>query len=178
MNYQDYADYLSSERNMSENTKKAYIRDIRNFEVFINDRGTYKPEEVTTTELLAYLMKLRAQDMSKATLNRKLASLRAFYHYLQKTGYNLNPWYHFSSSVPRRTDLTMYRCIPRYIPAITGVPVAALQPCCSVRHSGAMFDMSSTLPLSNRQFSVDVLPYLLFPSQCFRKTVFLFMTKW
>lgn len=70
----------------------------------------------------------------------------------------------------------MYRCIPRYIPAITGVPVAALQPCCSVRHSGAMFDMSSTLPLSNRQFSVDVLPYLLFPSQCFRKTVFLFMT--
>lgn len=86
MNYQDYADYLSSERNMSENTKKAYIRDIRNFEVFINDRGTYKPEEVTTTELLAYLMKLRAQDMSKATLNRKLASLRAFYHYLQKLG--------------------------------------------------------------------------------------------
>ena len=86
MNYQDYADYLSSERNMSENTKKAYIRDIRNFEVFINDRGTYKPEEVTNTELLAYLMELRAQEMSKATLNRKLASLRAFYHYLQKIG--------------------------------------------------------------------------------------------
>ncbi len=86
MNYQDYAEYLSDEKNMSENTKKAYIRDIRNFEVFVKGRGTENLEEVANTQLLAYLMELRSQNMSKATLNRKLASLRAFYHYLQKIG--------------------------------------------------------------------------------------------
>ena len=86
MNYQDYAEYLSDEKNMSENTKKAYTRDIRNFEIFINGRGTENLEDVANTQLLAYLMELRNQNMSKATLNRKLASLRAFYHYLQKNG--------------------------------------------------------------------------------------------
>lgn len=86
MNDQDYGDYLSMERNMSENTKKAYIRDILNFEIFIKDRGIEKPEEAGSTELLAYLMKLRNENMSKATLNRKLASLRAFYHYLERKG--------------------------------------------------------------------------------------------
>lgn len=86
MNYQDYGDYLSNERNMSENTKKAYIRDILNFEIFIRNRGIEKLEEAGSTELLAYLMQLRKENMSKATLNRKLASLRAFYHYLEKKG--------------------------------------------------------------------------------------------
>ena len=86
MSDQDYAEYLLSEKNMSENTQKAYIRDIRNFEVFIKARGLENLEEATNTQLLAYLMELRTQNMSKATLNRKLASLRAFYHYLQKIG--------------------------------------------------------------------------------------------
>ena len=86
MNDQDYAEYLSEEKNMSENTKKAYIRDIRSFEIFIKGRGMENLEEATNTQLLAYLMELRTQNMSKATLNRKLASLRAYYHYLQKIG--------------------------------------------------------------------------------------------
>ena len=86
MNDQDYAEYLSDEKNMSENTKKAYIRDIRSFEIFIKGRGMENLEEATNTQLLAYLMELRTQNMSKATLNRKLASLRAYYHYLQKIG--------------------------------------------------------------------------------------------
>ncbi len=86
MNDQDYAEYLSKEKNMSENTKKAYIRDIRNFEIFIKGRGMENLEEATNTQLLAYLMELRTRNMSKATLNRKLASLRAYYHYLQKIG--------------------------------------------------------------------------------------------
>lgn len=90
MDFQDYGDYLSDERNMSENTKKAYIRDIRNFEIFISGRGIENTEEAESSELLAYLMELRAQNKSKATLNRKLASLRFYYNYLRSRGRIIN----------------------------------------------------------------------------------------
>lgn len=86
MNFQDYSIYLSAERKMSENTKTAYLRDIRHFENFMNGRGIYDLAEAAATEIMAYLMELRAEDKSKATLNRKLASLRFYYNYLRKCG--------------------------------------------------------------------------------------------
>lgn len=84
MNFQDYSDYLSNERKMSENTKTAYLRDIRHFENFMNERGIFDLAEAADTEILAYLMELRNENRSKATLSRKLASLRGYYGYLQK----------------------------------------------------------------------------------------------
>lgn len=86
MKFQDYGNYLSEERKMSENTKKAYIRDIRSFEAFIKDRGIETTEEAESPDILAYLMELRTQNKSKATLNRKLASLRFYYNYLRNKG--------------------------------------------------------------------------------------------
>lgn len=86
MDYQDYGGYLSVERKMSENTKNAYMRDLRSFETFVKERGLAGPQEAANTEILAYLMELRAENKSKATLNRKLASLRVYYSYLQRKG--------------------------------------------------------------------------------------------
>lgn len=86
MKFQDYGNYLSEERKMSENTKKAYIRDIRSFDAFIKSRGIESAEEAESPEILAYLMELRSQNKSKATLNRKLASLRFYYNYLRNRG--------------------------------------------------------------------------------------------
>ncbi len=86
MDFQDYSIYLSAERKMSENTKTAYLRDIRHFENFMNGRGIYDLAEAAATEIMAYMMELRAEDKSKATLNRKLASLRFYYNYLRKCG--------------------------------------------------------------------------------------------
>lgn len=86
MEFQDYGNYLSEERKMSENTKKAYIRDILSFETFIKKRGIESAEEAESPEILAYLMELRTQNKSKATLNRKLASLRFYYNYLRNKG--------------------------------------------------------------------------------------------
>ena len=86
MDYLEYGEYLASERGMSDNTKKAYIRDIQSFEDFAKKRGIASVQEAGNTELMAYLMELRAENMSKATLNRKLASLRAYFHYLERKG--------------------------------------------------------------------------------------------
>lgn len=86
MNYPEYGTYLSKEKNMSENTQRAYIRDIKNYENFVRTRGIEDPKDVGSTEVMAYLMELREEGMSRATLSRKLASIRSYYRFLAKKG--------------------------------------------------------------------------------------------
>ena len=80
-----FADYLEKEKKVSENTIEAYVRDIEHFNDFVNARGILDLKDVTNTEIVAYLMKLKSEDKSKSTVNSKLASIRTFYNYLIKT---------------------------------------------------------------------------------------------
>ena len=79
-----YMEYLTEEKKMSDNTKQAYLRDLKNFQTFILKRGLSGYEEASNAEIVAWLVELKASGRSKATVNRKLASLRSFYHYLEK----------------------------------------------------------------------------------------------
>ena len=81
---ESYMEYLTEEKKMSDNTKQAYLRDLKNFQTFILKRGLSGYEEASNAEIVAWLMELKASGRSKATVNRKLASLRNFYHYLEK----------------------------------------------------------------------------------------------
>lgn len=81
---ESYMEYLTEEKKMSDNTKQAYLRDLKNFQTFILKRGLSGYEEASNAEIVAWLMELKASGRSKATVNRKLASLRSFYHYLEK----------------------------------------------------------------------------------------------
>ena len=81
---ESYMEYLTEEKKMSDNTKQAYLRDLKNFQTFILKRGISGYEEASNAEIVAWLMELKASGRSKATVNRKLASLRNFYHYLEK----------------------------------------------------------------------------------------------
>ena len=81
-----YAVYLTTEKKMAENTSQAYLRDIRHFSNFAAARGITDLQEVSSTDILAYLMELKTGGRSKSTVNRKLASIRTFYQYLVKKG--------------------------------------------------------------------------------------------
>ena len=81
---ESYMEYLTEEKKMSDNTKQAYLRDLKNFQTFILKRGLSGYEEASNAEIVAWLVELKASGRSKATVNRKLASLRSFYHYLEK----------------------------------------------------------------------------------------------
>ena len=78
-----YLSYLKNEKKMAENSLEAYGRDIRDFEQFIQSRGTGNILEATSTDVVAYLNKLKAAGRSPSTVNRKLASVRSFYNYMQ-----------------------------------------------------------------------------------------------
>lgn len=87
-----YEKFLREEKSMSENTVQAYMRDIRHFEEFVMSRGYSMISEVSNTEVVAYLMNLKAAGRSKSTVNRKLASIRNYFNYLRNDGViDVNP---------------------------------------------------------------------------------------
>lgn len=78
---EDFIDYLRDVKKMSQNTIEAYRRDIDAYSRFLSQRGKTL-ENATNTDVVAYLMDLKADGKSRSTVNRKLASLRIFYKYL------------------------------------------------------------------------------------------------
>lgn len=78
----DFINYLSSEKKMARNSLEAYKRDVMEFAEMIREKQNLSLNEASNTEVVAYLLKLKNDGKSAATVNRKVASLRAFYNYL------------------------------------------------------------------------------------------------
>ena len=81
---EDFKKYLTYERNYSENTVRAYINDIEEFFIYLN-------------EVKVDLLKVKANDLnsffgslynknSKSTISRKLTTLRSFFAFIMKQG--------------------------------------------------------------------------------------------
>lgn len=81
-----FIDYLRTEKRRSSNTQEAYRRDYLNFEEYMKTKSIYDLKDVSNTEIVSYLYKLKDEGKSAATVNRKLASLRALYTYMKKEG--------------------------------------------------------------------------------------------
>lgn len=82
MYVEKFSDYLQKEKRMAKNSLEAYKRDVREFISFEESRGHSDISETTSTEIVAYLNSLKMLGKSAATVNRKLASVRAFFNYL------------------------------------------------------------------------------------------------
>ena len=82
----DFIEYLQKERKMSKNTLEAYSRDILEFMAFEGSRGMSDILDTSSTEIIAFLHNLKIAGKSAATVNRKLASVRAFFNYLIEAG--------------------------------------------------------------------------------------------
>ncbi len=79
----DFINYLSSEKKMAQNSLEAYKRDVLEFSELIRGKHGLSLNEASNTEVVAYLLKLKNDGKSAATVNRKVASLMAFYNYLK-----------------------------------------------------------------------------------------------
>ena len=92
MSIDRYEDYLKNERKMSANTVQAYLRDIRHFADFTGSRGLGDVAEASNADVVAYLMNLKTAGRSRSTVNRKLASIRIYFDFLQREGLvKINP---------------------------------------------------------------------------------------
>lgn len=105
-NLKAFFEYLQKERKVSKNTLEAYCRDVTEFVGFAADKGIDRPEDAANTEVISYLLKLKNDGKSAATVNRKLAAIRAFYNYLMEQGaVTSNPTSNIKSPKIDRKDL-------------------------------------------------------------------------
>lgn len=102
----DFIEYLQRERRMSKNTLEAYKRDVQEFVAFEGSRGMTNLLETSSTEIVAFLHNLKISGKSAATVNRKLASVRAFYNFLMNSGLvSSNPTVDIKSPKIERKEL-------------------------------------------------------------------------
>lgn len=84
--YQPFLDYLSQEKSMAATSLSAYSGDLKEFLSYLSEKKGKDVEEATNADVVAYLLTLKGSGRSGATLNRKLASIRSFYHFLMHKG--------------------------------------------------------------------------------------------
>ncbi len=78
--------YLRDEQNVSGHTLRNYISDLKQFHGFLAARrlGGCDPRTVDNRVIRHYLAHLHQKKKKKSSIGRKLASLRAFFHYLHR----------------------------------------------------------------------------------------------
>ena len=81
-----FISYLSLEKNYSGHTINAYKKDIATFAEFCGAHyGSEAIEEVPYSLIRSWIVSLSETGNSNRTINRKMASLRAYYRFLLKT---------------------------------------------------------------------------------------------
>lgn len=75
----DYRQYLELEKGLSENTLRAYVRDLTEFKKLFAMKEHLTVSHRVITD---YLSKLNSRNRRPASIARKISALRNFYHYL------------------------------------------------------------------------------------------------
>ena len=82
-----FLDYLQLERNYSPHTVLAYKKDIEQFfEYSIENYEASNAVDVVYPIVRAYVVCLSEEGLVHRSINRKIASLKAYFKFLQKTG--------------------------------------------------------------------------------------------
>ena len=78
----DFVTKLEHEKGFSEHTLRAYHKDLLQFDNFLKEEKRNSLESVNHLLLRRFLAVLRSKNYSKATIARKLASIRSFFKFL------------------------------------------------------------------------------------------------
>lgn len=85
----EFSRFLCVERNLASHTQTSYLRDVRAFCLFICDGDLERMQQVLPTVEKHIIRRWMAQLLKsnkKVTVARKIASVRSFYHFLQREG--------------------------------------------------------------------------------------------
>ena len=81
---QDYIKYLHNVKRVSHNTEVSYERDLKDAAEYFRGKEIAGPEEITATSLNSYMLWLEKENLSSATVSRRIAALRSFFQYLKQ----------------------------------------------------------------------------------------------
>jgi integrase/recombinase XerD len=78
----DWLNFLTVERNLSENTLLAYAGDVGGYLEFVNAVSPGDLETLGPADVIGYMKSLHGRKLSARTLRRKLSAVRMFYRHL------------------------------------------------------------------------------------------------
>ncbi len=81
-----YEQYLKNEKKASDNTVSSYLRDMRQFARYIEERDL-NLRQVVQQDIEGYTKYMLAHGKSAATVTRATASIKSFYAFLYARGY-------------------------------------------------------------------------------------------
>lgn len=74
--------YLTVEKGLSDNTIASYQFDLKSFTAFLTKKSITDIKEISRNDIIAYLLSLKKQEKSHATLARHMACIKSFFHFL------------------------------------------------------------------------------------------------
>ncbi len=82
----EYIEYLNSVKRASANTIASYRRDLKKLCSYMISIGISDIQDINATDLNTYVIHLREEGMSTATVSRNIASIKSFFMFLFKRG--------------------------------------------------------------------------------------------
>jgi len=87
MPFKAFTDYLLLEKNYSPHTVNAYNNDLQEFSGFaLREYENDKIESINYSQIRTWIVSLVDSKITNRSINRKVASLKAYYKFLLKTG--------------------------------------------------------------------------------------------
>ncbi len=83
---EQFADFLTFERGLSDRTIKAYHRDLDRFLEFLEARGVQAPETIEPGDLREYVYHLKDRGLAASTIRRAQSALRTYFAFLLAEG--------------------------------------------------------------------------------------------
>lgn len=82
----NFIQYLHEEKKTSANTEVSYERDLRKMAEYLLSKNVVQVNTVTASDLESYLTYLGQEGRKASTISRCIASMKAFFSYLQEKG--------------------------------------------------------------------------------------------
>ena len=105
---EEYIEYISSVRAMSERTVSAYKRDLEHYAAYCANHD-FLPEEANAAGVRGFIADLSAEGAASVSVNRSLSSIRGFYRWMLRFGYRSD-----DPSVPLR-NLKTPKTLPVFL---------------------------------------------------------------
>lgn len=82
----NYINFLTVVKRSSQNTIASYRRDLLKLCIYFEDKGCKTVTDIKSMDLNTYVIDLKSQGMSLATISRNVASIKSFFLYLLRQG--------------------------------------------------------------------------------------------
>ena len=82
-----YSQHLTTERNLSENSIRAYLADLESFVSHLNALGITEFKDLNLGHIRSWLANLQTKGAARSSITRRVVSIRAFTYWAARNGW-------------------------------------------------------------------------------------------